>query len=38
MPLFPLPLGEGVKLDVSGLPAGVYFVRVAAKMYKFVKL
>ena len=30
--------GEGVKVDVSGLPAGVYFVRVGGKMYKFVKI
>jgi hypothetical protein len=30
--------GEGVKIDVSGLPAGVYFVRVGNKMYKFVKI
>jgi hypothetical protein len=30
--------GEGVKIDVSGLPAGVYFVRVGGKIYKFVKM
>jgi photosystem II stability/assembly factor-like uncharacterized protein len=30
--------GESVRLNVSGLAAGVYFVRVGGKMYKFVKL
>jgi photosystem II stability/assembly factor-like uncharacterized protein len=30
--------GEGVRIDVSGLAAGVYFVRVGGKMYKFVKM
>jgi hypothetical protein len=30
--------GERIRLDVSGLAAGVYFVRVGGKMYKFVKL
>ena len=33
------PLTEGnLRLDVSGLPAGVYFVRVGGRMLKFVKL
>ena len=30
--------GEGVRIDVSALPAGVYFVRVGSKMYRFVKM
>jgi hypothetical protein len=30
--------GERIRLDVSGLAAGVYFVRVDGKMYKFVKM
>ena len=30
--------GGHIRLDVSGLSAGVYFVRVDGKMYKFVKL
>jgi hypothetical protein len=30
--------GEKIRLDVSGLAAGVYFVRVGGKMYKFVKM
>jgi hypothetical protein len=30
--------GKGVKVDVSGLAAGVYFVHIAGKMYKFVKM
>ncbi|GEM_PF-4008841 len=30
--------GGHIRLDVSGLAAGVYFVRVGGKMYKFVKL
>jgi hypothetical protein len=30
--------GEGVKIDVSGLAAGVYFVRIGGNMYKFVKM
>jgi hypothetical protein len=30
--------GEIIRLDVSGLAAGVYFVRVGGKMYKFVKM
>jgi hypothetical protein len=30
--------GERIRLDVSGLAAGVYFVRVGDKMYKFVKM
>ena len=33
------PLSEGnLRLDVSSLPAGVYFVRVGGRMLKFVKL
>ena len=36
----PLAPSEGghIRLDVSGLAAGVYFVRVCGKMYKFVKM
>jgi hypothetical protein len=30
--------GEKIRLDVSGLAAGVYFVRVGGRMYKFVKM
>jgi len=30
--------GGHIRLDVSGLSAGVYFVRVGGKMYKYVKL
>jgi hypothetical protein len=30
--------GEGVRIDVSGLAKGVYFVRIGGKIYKFVKL
>ncbi len=37
-PLAPSREGETVRLDVSGLAAGVYFVRVGGKMYKFVKM
>jgi len=37
-PLAPSREGERVRLDVSGLAAGVYFVRVGGKMYKFVKM
>ena len=29
--------GERIRLDVSGLAKGVYFVRVGGRMYKFVK-
>jgi len=33
------PLSEGnLRLDVSGLPAGVYFMRVGGQVLKFVKL
>ena len=33
------PLSEGnLRLDVSSLPAGVYFVRVGSRMLKFVKM
>ena len=31
-----LPEGEGVRVDVSGLAAGVYFVRVGNIMQRFV--
>jgi hypothetical protein len=37
-PLAPSQEGESVRIDVSGLAAGVYFVRVGGKMYKFVKI
>ena len=30
--------GGHIRLDVSGLAMGVYFVRVGGKMYKFVKM
>jgi len=30
--------GGHIRLDVSGLVAGVYFVCVGGKMYKFVKM
>ncbi len=33
-----LPKGEGLRIDVSGLPSGVYFVRVGDKLMKFVKI
>ena len=33
-----LPEGEGLRIDVSGLPSGVYFVRVGNKVGKFVKI
>ena len=34
----PSTRGEFVRIDVSGLAAGVYFVRVGGNVYKFVKL
>jgi hypothetical protein len=37
-PLAPSREGETVRLDVSGLAAGVYFVRLGGRMYKFVKM
>jgi hypothetical protein len=37
-PLTPSREGESIRIDVSGLAAGVYFVRVGGKMYKFVKM
>ncbi len=37
-PLAPSREGESVRLDVLGLAAGVYFIRVGDKMYKFVKM
>ena len=37
-PLAPSREGESVRLDVSGLSPGVYFVRVGGRMYKFVKM
>ena len=33
-----LPEGEDLRIDVSGLPSGMYFVRVGEKVGKFVKL
>jgi WD40 repeat protein len=36
--LSPSREGESVRLDVSGLAAGVYFVNIGGKMYKFVKM
>ncbi len=30
--------GEGLRIDVSGLPSGVYFVRVGDKVMKFLKI
>ncbi len=33
-----LPEGEGIRIDVSGLPSGVYFVRVGDKVRKFLKI
>jgi hypothetical protein len=37
-PLTPSREGVAIRLDVSGLAAGVYFVRVGDRMYKFVKI
>lgn len=37
-PLTPSQEGGQYRIDVSMLPKGVYFVRVGAKMYKFVKM
>jgi hypothetical protein len=37
-PLAPSREGVAIRLDVSGLAAGVYFVLVGSKMYKFVKI
>ncbi len=37
-PLAPSREGESVRFDVSGLAAGVYFVRLGGRMYKFLKL
>jgi hypothetical protein len=37
-PLAPPREGVAIRRDVSGLAAGVYFVRVGGKMYKFVKM
>ena len=33
-----LSKGEGVRIDVSKLPAGVYFIRIGDKVEKFVKM
>ena len=33
-----LPEGESLRIDVSGLPSGMYFVRVGEKVGKFVKI
>jgi chitinase len=30
--------GKNIRIDVSSLPEGIYFVRVGGKMYKFVKI
>jgi hypothetical protein len=30
--------GEGVRLDVSGLAPGMYFVRIGESVQKFIKL
>ncbi len=32
-----LSKGEGVRIDISHLPAGVYFVKIGDKYGKFVK-
>jgi outer membrane protein assembly factor BamB len=37
-PLAPSREGETIRIDVSGLAAGVYFVSVGGQMYKFVKM
>jgi hypothetical protein len=37
-PLTPSREGVAIRLDVSGLAAGVYFVRIGGKIYKFVKM
>jgi hypothetical protein len=37
-PLAPSREGESIRIDVSGLAAGVYFVRVGGRVYKFVKM
>jgi hypothetical protein len=37
-PLTPSQEGEAIRLDVSSLAVGVYFVRVDDNMYKFVKM
>ncbi len=37
-PLAPSREGESVRIDVSGLAAGVYFIMIDNKMYKFVKM
>ncbi|MBX3043620.1 MAG: immunoglobulin domain-containing protein [Candidatus Kapabacteria bacterium] len=34
----PLQIGEGLRIDVSHLPAGVYFIRIGNKVEKFVKM
>ena len=33
-----LSKGEGVRIDVSKLPAGVYFIRIGTRVEKFVKM
>ena len=30
--------GEGARIDVSGLPPGIYFVRIGDRVSKFVKI
>jgi hypothetical protein len=37
-PLVPSREEESIRLDVSGLAAGVYFVKIDNKIYKFVKM
>jgi photosystem II stability/assembly factor-like uncharacterized protein len=37
-PLTPSREGERIRINVSGLAAGVYFIRVGGRMYKFVKI
>ena len=33
----PLLIGEGLRIDVSKLPAGMYFIKIGDKVEKFVK-
>ncbi len=33
-----LPEGEGLRIDVSGLPSGVYFVKIGKNVQKFIKI
>ena len=34
----PLQFGEGLRIDVSHLTAGVYFIKIGDKVEKFVKV